>query len=237
MSGSPGVAYSYRMRRQLTLLLLLLAGVHIVCGQDPVTHYSQLPKYRKHRLGLSVGAGAGFLLPDQKPGLAALLEVYYCKDIGRHWLAETGAGVRLTSLHTRFNLDWANHEDSTAEINSLSIPLRIKYVLPKWNLAPSAGISFERNLGTTIAIDSVEQGKNGAWLQQRRYRDSQATASDNLLLQFGLAYLAPNRRAALGIVYSRNLLDWAKRDYPEAFAWQLGLCVEITFGLKKRRNI
>lgn len=184
-------------------------------------------------MGVSVGAGGSFLLPDQRAGLAASVETYYCRDLGVRWIAEAGAGFHLTSLHTRFNLDWANHEDSTAGISSLGIPLRVRYVIRALNLAPSAGLSYERMLATSIAIDSVEQGRQGAWLQQRRYDDRSGVARDNLYLLLGLAYLTPNRRVALGLQYSRNLFDWAESGYPDARVWSLSLQVDVLLGLKR----
>lgn len=219
------------VKRGLRSALLLILATIELSATPPSNHFRSLPNYRKHRIGLGIEGGGSFLLPDQPAGLAAVLEAYYCKDLGEHLLAESGAGVRLTSLHTRFGLDGANHEDSTASINSLSIPLRLRYVISRWNVAPTIGLSYECRISTGISIDSVEQGKQGAWLKQARYNSNTGVAAGNLDMQLGVSYMSPNRRTALGFLFNRNLLDWASDGYPEARAWGLSLRIDVTFGL------
>lgn len=224
------------MKRGVLITFLLFLGWIASIATPPSNHFRSLPKYRKYRIGLGIEGGGSFLLPDQPAGLAAVLAAYYCKDLGEHLLAESGAGVRLTSLHTRFELVGANHEDSTASINSLSIPLRLRYVISRWNVAPTVGLSYERRISTGISIDSVEQGMHGAWLKQARYNSNTGVAAGNLDMQLGVFYMSPNRRAALGFLFNRNLLDWAIDGYPEARAWGLSLRIDITFGLDQKNK-
>jgi hypothetical protein len=48
--------------------------------------------------------------------------------------------------------------------------------------------------------------------------------------------MSPNRRAALGFLFNRNLLDWAIDGYPEARAWGLSLRIDITFCLDQKNK-
>lgn len=200
-------------------------------AQQESAYYTKLIKYRKHRIGLSVDAGGSFLRPGYHAGLSANLETYYCFDLGERWMLEPAVGVSLVTLRTHTNFSAHTYRDSTAGVNSLSIPLRVRYVIPEWNVAPFIAVSYEQRLVTNVIIDTVYEGPNGAWVSEKKYNDERGTRINNTQLHIGVCYFSPNRRAALGFVYRRNLFDWAKGDFPEAFAWQLGLRVEITFGL------
>lgn len=217
------------------LLPVLFILVLWTWGQSVKNTFS-IPHYRKHRVGFAVEAGGSFLRPLQRTSLAAGLDVCYPFDIGQRWILEPGAGISLISCKTRQDITPDVYEDSTVGINTLSIPLRVRYMLPRWNLAPSIALSYERLLVTNILIDSVAQGANGRWFKEDRYNEDQGIQQNNIHLLVGLTYLATNRRAGLGIVYKRNLFDWAAPGFPDAIAWQLLLRVEVAFGLEGRQK-